>query len=181
MADDDQRDDFSDDSDLDDGDAGTDDSGDGEATGGEAAPEGDAKRIADLISARDKEAARANKAEAALAKRGDGNGAGNSDPATKALMQELREASLDAMFAEFPDLRDYGIERSLIEGTTRAEMRESAVALVGLIKSVSTKARNKTLAEHGIKAEQTGSTRKPPTDYANMSEEDFNKLLDSIS
>lgn len=139
------------------------------------------KRISDLQSAADKATARANKAEAALRalNAGKGGGAG-TDPATEALMQELREASLDAVYGEFPELKKYGIERSLIEGSTRAEMREAATSVVALIKNLGTKVRNETLAEHGIKAEPTGAARKPSVNYESMSDEDFTKLLDSM-
>jgi hypothetical protein len=157
----------------------TDDGGD---EGAKEPPKGDAKRIADLQSKADIEAARANKAEKALAAiRGEGAGAGSNDPATKALIAELREASLDAVFGQYPEFAEYGIERDLIEGTTRAEMRESASNLVSLIKNVSTKARNKALAEAGIKAEPTGAARKPPKSASEMTDEDFLKMLDSIS
>ena len=141
------------------------------------------KRINDLIAARDKEVARANKAEEAL-KKASGKGtapSGDADPAQQALLQELREASLDAVYGEFPDLKKFGIDRSLIEGSTRAQMRESATSIVALVKGVATAVRNEVLAEHNISAEAAGSTRQPPKDYAAMSDEEFNKLLNSIS
>ena len=144
------------------------------------APKGEAKRIADLMSKAQKEEARANKAEAALkAVRGESGSAGSNDPATRALMAELREASLDAVFGEYPELRDYGIDRALIEGSTRAEMREAASALVTLIKNVSTKARNKALAESGIKPEPTAA-RRASKSVADMTDDEFLKMLDSI-
>lgn len=138
------------------------------------------KRVRDLQSKADAETARANKAEAALKalKQGE-SGNGGNDPATQALMTELREASLDAVFGEFPELRDYGIDRSLIEGTTRSELRGNAASLVGLIKKVETKARNKVLAENGIAAPTSGTRVQKPVDYASMSDEDFKKLLDN--
>lgn len=143
-------------------------------------PKGEAKRIADLMSKAQKEEARANKAEAALkAVRGESGAAGSNDPATKALMAELREASLDAVFGEYTELRDYGIDRALIEGTTRAEMRGSADALVALIRNVSTKARNKALADAGVKPEPSNA-RKPGKSVADMSDEEFLKMLDGV-
>lgn len=139
------------------------------------------KRLSDLQSKADKAEARANKLEKALADAGKGSGSGTNDPATEALMQELREASLDAVYGEFPELKKFSIDRSLIEGSTRAAMRESATSIVALVKNVSTQARNETLAEHGIKAEPAGATRSKPQDYASMSDEEFDKLLNSIS
>lgn len=153
-----------------------------EETPDESAAEGSKpdKRVRDLQSKADAETARANKAEAALkALKQGGSGSGSNDPATQALMTELREASLDAVFGEFPELRDYGIDRSLIEGTTRAELRGNAASLVGLIKKVETKARNKVLAENGLSAPTTGGKVQKPVDYASMSDEDFKKLLDN--
>jgi len=141
------------------------------------------KRIRDLQSKADAAEARANKAEAALkaASAGKGSGTGSPDPATQVLVNELREASLDAIYADQPLLKQYGIDRAFIEGSTRAEMRESADSVVGLIKSVSTKVRNETLEQNGLTAESAGSSRRPPVDYGSMNEEDFKKLLDSIS
>ena len=161
-----------------DGDTDADADADGEG-GEDGKPKGDPeKRIRDLQSKADAAEARANRAEAALKSRKQGEGSGG-DPATKALMTELREASLDAVFGEYPVLRDYGIDRSLIEGSTRAELRENATSLVALIKNVETKARNKALADAGVKAEPAGSVRAKPVDYASMSDEAFLKLLDS--
>lgn len=154
-----------------------DESAESEST--EGASGGD-KRISDLQSKADKAEARANKAEAALAKSlkpGESAGSGKNDPEQAALMTELREASLDAVFGEFSELRDYAIDRALIEGSTRAEMREAATSLVGLIKSVETKARNKALREHGIKAEPAGATRQTPKNFSEMSNEDFEKEI----
>lgn len=145
-------------------------------------PKGDPeKRISDLQSKLDRETARANKAERDAKSSGKSGEPGNDDPERKAWMQELREAGLDAVYADFPDLREYGIERSLIEGSSRAEMRESATSVVALIKSVSTKTRNKVLAEHGIKAEPAGATRKPPVDFNSMPQDEFEKYLDGLS
>lgn len=154
----------------------------GEENEGDPKPDPKAeKRIKDLQSKADAAEARANKAEKALAALGKGDKAGSNDPAQAALMQELREASLDAVYGEFADLKKYSIDRSLIEGSTRAEMRESATAIVGLVKAIATKVRNETLAENGIKAEPAGAARKPPVDYGSMSDQDFEKLLNSIS
>lgn len=141
------------------------------------------KRLSDLQSKADKAEARASKAEKALqaaGTSGKGPEAGSNDPARDALMQELREASLDAMYGEFPELKQYNIDRSLIEGSTRAQMRESATSVVALVKNVATKVKNETLAQHGIKAEPSGSARKPPVNYGDMSDEDFEKLLSSM-
>jgi len=138
------------------------------------------KRIRDLQSKADAAEARANRAEAALKSKSADKGNSGADPATQALMQEVREASLDAIYGEFPQLKQYGIDRSLIEGSTRAELRSNANSLVGLIKSVSTKVRNETLAEHGLSAPASGSTRKPPVDYGSMPDADFLKLLNEM-
>jgi hypothetical protein len=158
------------------------DTGDGDAGDKDGKPEGDGtdgedKRLKDLQSKADKAEARANKAEAALAKSlKSGEGEGSKDPERAALLEELREASLDAVYGEFEQLREYGIDRALIEGQTRAEMRESATSLVGLIKSVATKARNKALKEAGVTAEPAGSTRTPPKDFGSMSAEEFEQF-----
>lgn len=152
----------------------SDDSTDDSSEETDSEVKGDAKRIKDLQSKADAETARANKAEKALAKM---RGEGDADPATQRLVAELREASLDAVFGEFPELREFGINRDLVEGTTRAELRVNAKALVSLIKNVSTKARNKALAEAGVTPAPAGSRRESPKDYNAMSDEDFGKEL----
>lgn len=170
---DDTQDDLDSEADEDTGDAG--DSGDQEKPDGPAD-----KRIRDLQSKADAAEARANKLQKQLEGLNPGEGTpkgSNEDPERAALMAELRETSLDAVFAEFSELRDYGIDRSLIEGANRAQMRENANSLVALIKSVETKARNKTLREHGIKAEPAGGTRSTPKSYETMSDEDFEKEI----
>lgn len=168
-GDDDADDDGADDADGDDGDSDP-----------KADPKVD-KRISDLQSKADKAEARANKLEAQLQKALGGSDKGgeqeSKDPERAALMQELREASLDAVWGEFPELKTYGIDRALVTGATRAEMRESATGLVALINSVATKAKNQTLREHGIKAEPAGATRQPPKDYRSMKPEDFEKEI----
>jgi len=139
------------------------------------------KRIRDLQSKADAAEARANKAESALKKSSVADkGTAGPDVATQALMSDLREASLDAIYGENPLLKQYNIDRSFIEGSTRAEIRENAASVVGLIKSVSTKVRNETLAENGLSAPAAGSARKPPVDYGSMQDEEFLKLLDSM-
>lgn len=135
------------------------------------------KRVADLISARDKETARANAAEKALAAiRGkDKDGADN--PERAALVQEIRDSALDSIYASNPKLTDYGIDRVLIEGSTRAEVRASADQLVALIEQVETRVTNATLAKHGIQAAPLGGKRSKPVNYSDMSKEDFEKAI----
>ena len=146
-------------------------------------------QIKNLQSKADKETARANKAEAALKKAlaalgqgdtDDGDGEsddGKPDPERAALMAEIREAGLDAVYAENPLLKSYDIGRELVQGANRAEMRESAAALVTLIKSIETKAKNAALAEHGITPEPGPTTRKPPKSYDVMTPEEFEKVI----
>lgn len=182
-TDDDQRDDLFEEDEESDENESEEDESDDQSNESDKDAQGDVnKRIRDLQSAADKATARANKAEEALKalKRGDGTADGSNDPAQKALLLELRESALDAVFASQPLLKEYGIDRDIIEGSTRAEVRESAAALVGLIKSLETKVRNKTLAEHGLKAETSGSARKPLPNFETMSDEDFEKVLNSV-
>lgn len=145
--------------------------------------EGVDKRIRDLQAKADAAEARANKLEKLAAKAAgsdESDSTGSNDPERAALVQELREASLDAVYGEFGELKEYGIDRALIEGTTRAQMRESAAQLVGLVKGIETKVRNRVLREHGIKAEPGGTNRQPPKNWADMSSEDFQKELERV-
>jgi hypothetical protein len=56
-------------------------------------------------------------------------------------------------------------------------MREAATQLVGLIKGVETKTRNRILKEHGIVAESAGATRTAPKNYTEMSAEEIEKEI----
>lgn len=179
MADNEERDEFDFDGDdeeevdveEDSGDTPSDDSA---ATSSKAVE----KRISDLQSRADKAEARANKLEKLLAKRDDeGDAGGSKDPERNALLSELREAGLDSIYSQFTELTQYGIDRTLIEGATRAELRASAASLVALIKNIETKARNATLREFGLKADPSGTSRKPPRDYSQLSDEEFEKEL----
>lgn len=141
------------------------------------------KRTRELQSVADKATARANKLEKELKRlRGEGTGAPPSggDPERAALLAELRESGLDAVFAENPELRTYGIDRDLISGATRAEMREQAAQFVALIKGVETKVRNETLRKHGITPEPGGTTKQPAKNYAEMSAEDIEKEISRV-
>lgn len=146
----------------------------------------DDKSVKALQSARDKETARANKLQKQLDQylaRGEASADGRSataSPEVEAMREDLREAALDAAFAEFGELKEYGISRALVDGYSRAEVRENSQALVALVKSVATKARNKTLADAGLKADPSGTSRSKPVDYASMSSEEFNKLVDGV-
>lgn len=168
MSDEETRDDQQDDELAGDGDSGE--------TGTSAVGDSD-KRIRDLQARADAEAARANKAEAALrAKKAAGEGAGD-DPRYSAVLDQLREANLDAVYSEMNELREFGIDRNLVEGATRAEMRDSATQLVALIGQVATKVRNKVLAENGIEAAAVPSQSPKKVDYSTMSKEDFDALV----
>jgi hypothetical protein len=173
---------------LDDQDLDLGDEGGTEEPDGDKPPEGDSKppkktgedkRISDLQSIADRETARANKAEAALKalNAGGSPASGSNDPERKALLEELREAGLDAVYGEFAELKDFGIDRALIGGTTRAEMRESATSLVGLIKGVATKARNAALREAGVSPAPVGGNASKPKDYAGMSDEEIEQEI----
>lgn len=136
------------------------------------------KRTRELQSKADKAEARANKLEKELQKvRGEGASDGDKDPERAALLAELRESGLDAVYAENPELKTYGIARDLITGASRAEMRETASAVVALIKGVETKVRNETLRKHGITPEPSGTNRPPPKNYSEMSAEDIEKEI----
>jgi len=138
------------------------------------------KRIRDLQSKADAAEARANKAEAALKERleaADKSDSGNDDPRIASALEQLREANLDAVYASVPDLAAFGIDRALVEGGTRAEMRDSAAKLVALIGQVATKARNDTLAKAGLTAEPMGGERPAPVDYGSMSKEEFDAVV----
>lgn len=179
MADDNDLDLFGSDEPLDGDDEGdASDDGDGGESGGEDQTE---KRLKDLQSRLDKETARANKAEKALqAKPGDAGerpGGGTNDPDRAAWEAELLEDRRDAIYAAHPELKEFGIDRSLIDGRTRDQMRASAAALVSLVKSVEAKTRNKVMKDFGLKAEPAGTSRSAPKDYASMSDEDFEKEM----
>lgn len=155
---------------------GSDESSEGEPPKEQAE---DDKRVRDLQSKADAAEARANKAEAALkaAKEQGERGGDSADPRYAAVMDQLREANLDAVYGEIPELRQFDIDRSLIEGTTRNEMRDSARNLAALIGSVRTKARNEVLAENGLSADAPSATPAKRADFASMDSKEFDELV----
>ena len=143
------------------------------------------RRVRDLQSAKDKETARANQAEARLkvliATMGNPD-AGTGKPAPKA--SDVPEALLDMarMFAvqQHPKLAEYGLSASDLVGSSPSEFARSAAELVARFEKIETQARNKALAENGLAPELGGDkVVAPDRDFSKMSREDFAKVMDA--
>lgn len=139
------------------------------------------KRIKDLMSKWQAETARANAAEAKLTKApaADGaSGAGGGDTTDAQQWIELiREQARDQVFGTDPRFAAYGIDRSSIDGSTPAEMRDAARRLSELIDKMETSVQNKVLKKHGLKPE-VGSAPPPRNkSFASMSDEEFEKEI----
>lgn len=151
----------------------------GESDAGKPAKSAD-KRISEMQSERDRETARANKAEkqlkALLGVQGAGaeGGSPEGDTGQSAILDMAR------MFAEQqnPKLAEYGLTGADLTGTTPAEIAASASQLVARFEKIETRALNKVLAERGLAPEIDGQVPPPkPRDFTNMPKEDFDKVV----
>ena len=179
------------DEDLEDEDEGEDESADSDAEGGEPSgtkdPKPSDKRIRDLQSEKDKETARANKAEkqlkALLDAAKDPDAESSKPPANGNGGSVADNATLDMarmfVFQMNPALAEYGIPASALTGDTPSEIAESATELVAQFKKIETRMRNKVLAEMGHAPEiEAGAAPPKVRDYSKMSKEDFQKVVD---
>jgi hypothetical protein len=160
------------------------DSEESESTEGDKAPKSSDKRVRDLQSEKDKETARANKAEKEVLRLKKAlvepdaeseNESSDSPPADAYVLDMAR------MFAyqQTPKLAEYDIPASALTGNTPMEIAASATELVTRFEKIETRVRNKVLAENGQAPELDGGGPPPPArDFSAMSKEDFNKLVD---
>ena len=171
----------------DEGEGAAGDSADGESPG-DKDPKSSDKRIRDLQSAKDKETARANKAEKQLkafldAANGSDAEAGNGEPSAPS--NAANDAVLDMarmlVMQQQPKLEAYGISASDLNGSTPAEIAATASALVAQFEKFETQARNQVLAEQGLAPEiDAGGSGapKPSRDYSKMPKEEFEKVYE---
>jgi len=170
----------------DDGESGDDDGESGETKTPSTPPKDQKstdKRISDLQSAKDKETARANKAEKQLKALLSASG-GDEEPMSPAPAGDVNSAILEMarMFAvqQNPKLAEYEITASELSGNTPAEIAKSAAELVAKYEKIETRARNKALAANGLAPELEGAGAPPKDrDFSTMSREDFKKLMDA--
>lgn len=142
-----------------------------------------AKRINDLMSIAQQHEARANAAEAELARlrgqkpRGDGKPEDAGAPEAGAGAEDwaalLREQARDQFYASDPRLAEYGVPKEAITGATPAEMREALIRQTKLVDAIETRARNAALVEFGLDPEIGGGAGEPAKDFAAMSKEEF--------
>lgn len=146
----------------------------------------DSKRVADLLKQLAAQTSRADKLAAEAkpaAPAAPGPDLGAPAPAALppemvAAIDELREGTRRGVFASSPLFAKYGIEPSLIAGSTHAEMSESASRLSTLLEAIETKAANAALAEHGLVPNGgAGAPAKKLGDLATMPSEEFEKLV----
>jgi|WetSurMetagenome_2_1015567.scaffolds.fasta_scaffold533947_2 hypothetical protein len=161
----------------------------------DSAPEGDLsakpkdpkssdKRISDLQSARDKETARANKAEArlnALLAAAADKDAEVGKPAPPAGDANSVVLDMARMFTaqRFPKLAEIGLSPEDLTGNTPSEIAKFAADQIARYEKIETQIRNKVLADNGLAPEVDAGTPAPDRDFANMSSEEFKKIMDA--
>jgi hypothetical protein len=149
-------------------------------------PKSTDKRISDLQSARDKETARANKAEAKLKAllAVDAGDAGDTDRQSAPAGGSTESAILEMarMFAvqQNPKLAEYGLSERDLVGNSPSEISRSAADLIARFEKIETQVRNKVLAANGLAPELDGTAvPTPDRDFSKMSSEDFKKIMDA--
>lgn len=134
------------------------------------------KRISDLMSKWQKAEERAKKAEERLA--AQGQAAGPTDASQMAqYLQWIQEQTRDQVFRSDPRFARYGLESSLIEGTTPEQMRQSAQKLVRILDSVEADAQSSVLKRHGLSPDVKGGEAERLPDFSTMSDEQFDAYL----
>jgi len=131
------------------------------------------KRINDLMSRAQKAEAEAAKLRNQLAKGKDSAG----DDKESDFEAYMRESVRRTIFAE-SGLSVFGLEPNVIEGATVAEMQASAKRQKDLIEKMRTTVRGEVLTEHGLSPDAAGGVPDKPIDYAGMSDEEFQKVVD---
>jgi len=165
---------------MDGDDSGGDDGADGaDATSpaSGSSDEGKDKRIRDLMS-------RAQKAEAELAKVRKAQETNpkpeGSQPAAPQISDEfsayMRESVRRQIFAD-AGLADLGLDTSAIEGRTVEEMQASAKRYSDLLGGLRDQVRDQVLKEHGLSPDAGGGSGGTAVDYAALTPEDFEKLV----
>lgn len=147
----------------------------------EAAASGDAesKRLKDLMSNWQKEQARNAKLEAELKSLKTKNPTNESiaSPVATEFMDFARESARNSLYASDPRFAKYKIPVSAISGDTPAAMQESVKEQRALLDSLETQIRRDVMVEHGIDAEVTSGRGVESLGIANMSDDDFAKLV----
>ena len=133
----------------------------------------DGKALSAMQSERDKETARANKAEKALA---------SSTKAASAKGQEWIDTAMDnqkrALFEGNPKFAQYEIPIDLIIGETPAEMVASTKSLSQFVDTMEGKMRGKILTDHGLDPEPKDTPKLGRAGYADMPQDQFDKLVE---
>lgn len=138
------------------------------------------KRIRDLQSSLDKALAEVSK----LKKGATGDkpeGKRPRDPEVERWVSAARDATLSRVYDSDPLFKELGIDRNLITGDTPDELEASAKQLSKLVTRIATRTRNKVLREHGFSPEPKGSGAEPRRNFGTMPDEEFQKLVKSVS
>jgi hypothetical protein len=171
-------------------------SGDAQATGDDAPPsDQDASsdesnpetRINGLMSKWQKAEARAEKLEkrlAALEKPTRGTEAPKTRSTArvpddvKVWLDTAKEAAQARIYEQDPRFKEYGIDRSQIQGRTPQEMVDAASRYTKMIDGIESRMRNTLMAEYGIEAAATGVNAGKAVDFNSMSKEEFEKWVE---
>jgi len=140
------------------------------------------KRVSDLQSARDKETARANKAEARLAALLAAAADRDEETSSSPSSDDSPMLEMARMFAvqQNPKLAEFGLTGDDLSGSTPREIAKSAADLIARFEKIETQVRNKVLADNGLAPELAGSAYvEPDRDFNKMSSDDFKKLMDA--
>jgi hypothetical protein len=166
-----------------DGDKGTDSGSDNSAPPtNEPAGKDDSKRVDDLMSMFNREQARANRAEAALAAATGGQGTKDDDTNGDDGLEEFkafaRETARNTLFDSDPRLAAAGLTADDIAGSTLSEMKESVSKHQKVVSGIEGRLRNQILAEHGLSPEvQTGAGTEEGPSFSKMSKKEFADFL----
>lgn len=142
-----------------------------------AKPDKAEKRVRDLQSMLDKALAENNKLKKIPVQEAT-KPAVSRDPEVERWMLQAQDATRSRFYDADPRFKEYGIDPAVITGGTPEEMQLSQKAVLKIISRVETRARNKTLQEHGFSPPpKGGGSDRSRRDFATMDATEFDRLV----
>jgi hypothetical protein len=140
------------------------------------------EQLRTLQSERDKERARANKAEKALTKmeKDSAKDAGTPEvpPQVEAWITAAQTNLRDSLYKANPEFERHGLDSSLITGDTPEDMEASAKSLSEFVSKLEGNVRDSVLKEHGFDPEPRSTTRQSKKNWTDMDSKEFDKYVE---
>lgn len=135
-----------------------------------------------MQSERDKETARANKAQKEVdkMKAASAKSAGSTEvpPQVQEWINAAQSRTREALYEANPKFKTFGIDPTLISGDTPAEMTASAKTLTEFVDTLETTVRDEVLKEHGFDPSPKASASIGRKDFNKMDTKEFDAIVE---